>query len=259
MRTNKVNDFITRVVVRSFILMSVVTAILLAPRMVEVAHAAMAPTCEAGSHQVAGQCTPDPAPTGQDTARQDAAAEGEDALTLAYDPAPAPLWNALTTQHPEWYDEGPGDQAGHGQFMVPVGTVVDVPGGLYRATLDDGWMSCIDFQTSDQECSATGPVVPVDVPEVAPIQSVAHVAQLAPAPHRFTTQERKAARLILARLKTHCHVEEDWTWQGMPRVVGAHNDALSRAAQAAGLHGNNWPWSSKARTWLSQVVRTGKG
>ena len=62
MRTNTVDDFITRVVVRSFILMSVVTALLLAPRMAEVAHAAMAPTCEAGSHQVAGQCTPDPAP-----------------------------------------------------------------------------------------------------------------------------------------------------------------------------------------------------
>jgi hypothetical protein len=92
--------------------------------------------------------------------RADADAEGQDVLILTYDDAPPDLWNALSGQHPRWYDEPLGSEAGHGTFYVPVGTTIPVDDGLYRATLD-GWSSCTDGVTLDGECSATGPVVPV--------------------------------------------------------------------------------------------------
>ena len=189
--------------------------------------------------------------------RADAAAEGQDVLTLAYDPAPADLWNALTADHPQWYDETTDDAPGHGLFYVPVGTVIDVPGGLYLATLD-GWSVCRDLD-STQECNANSPTTPVAAPDTAPVQTVAHVTTPR-TPHRFTADERKAARLILTRLRWRAlPVYEDWTWQGMPRVVAEHSDALLDAAQAAGLHGNDWPWSKAARMWLAQIVATGRG
>jgi hypothetical protein len=62
MRTNKANEFISRVMVRTFVLISVAAVFLLAPRVVATGEALAAPTCEAGSHQVTGQCVPDPAP-----------------------------------------------------------------------------------------------------------------------------------------------------------------------------------------------------
>ena len=62
MRINKVNEFISRVVMRTFILISVVAVFLLTPRVIATGEALAAPTCEAGSHQMAGQCAPDPAP-----------------------------------------------------------------------------------------------------------------------------------------------------------------------------------------------------
>jgi hypothetical protein len=92
----------------------------------------------------------------------DATAEGQDVLPLSWHAAPADLWSALTEQHMEWYDD---DVTSIGTMWVPVGTVVDVPGGLYLATLD-GWAGCQDFETFDGECSATGPVEMLDVEPV---------------------------------------------------------------------------------------------
>lgn len=109
--------------------------------------------CAAGTYQQAGQCVAPVTPTQE---QQDVAAEGQDVLTLGYDDTPADLWNALRAQG---YVGVQGD--GCECLYVPVGTVVDVPGGLYLATID-GLMVCGDTWF-DQECSATGPVVPVDV------------------------------------------------------------------------------------------------
>jgi hypothetical protein len=47
-------------------------------------------------------------------------------------------------------------------------------------------------------------------------------------------QQRAAAQLIADRLDSGQRVEEDWTWQGMPPVVGAFNDALLDQWEAAG-------------------------
>jgi len=98
----------------------------------------------------------------RDNAETDAATEGQDVLPLSWHAAPAPLWNALGEQHPEWYDD---DVAGLGTYWVPVGTVIDVPGGLALATID-GWAGCQDWTTFDGECSATGPVEMLDIEPV---------------------------------------------------------------------------------------------
>lgn len=47
-------------------------------------------------------------------------------------------------------------------------------------------------------------------------------------------QERQAAQLIADRLDSGQRVEEDWTWIGMPPVVGRFNDALLDEWEAAG-------------------------
>ncbi len=96
------------------------------------------------------------------------------APTANANPAPSPYLPALLTVDAETAPPAlvdslleagyHGDPTDHAERLyVPVGTVVDVPGGLYLATAD-GWMSCVDFETSDQECSATSPVVPVEIP-----------------------------------------------------------------------------------------------
>lgn len=46
--------------------------------------------------------------------------------------------------------------------------------------------------------------------------------------------EREAARTIAARIDSGQHLYEDWTWTGMPPVVGAFNDALLDQWEAAG-------------------------
>jgi hypothetical protein len=46
--------------------------------------------------------------------------------------------------------------------------------------------------------------------------------------------ERQAAQLIADRLDSGQRLEEDWTWVGMPPVVGAFNDALLDEWEAAG-------------------------
>jgi hypothetical protein len=99
---------------------------------------------------------------GTDTTAEDVAAEGTDVLPVSFHAAPADLWNALIEQYPAAYSD---DVPGIGTFWIEVGTVVDVPGGLYLATLD-GWMGCQDWTTADAECSATGPVLPLDIETV---------------------------------------------------------------------------------------------
>jgi hypothetical protein len=65
-------------------------------------------------------------------------------------------------------------------------------------------------------------------------------AQEAPAPQaqpqaaQAVSPERQAAQLIVDRLDAGQRVEEDWTWVGMPPVVGAFNDALLDEWEAAG-------------------------
>lgn len=79
-----------------------------------------------------------------------------DALRTDYGDVPSHLWESL-------YDLGyRGDPTdGTETFYVPWGTVVDVPGGLYLATID-GWQACADNVTFPaHECSGTGPVVPL--------------------------------------------------------------------------------------------------
>lgn len=80
-------------------------------------------------------------------------------------------------------------------------------------------------------------------------------AQQAPAPQAQTAQRaaatcslgwsypedepgdyrRAAARHIVTRIESGQRVEEDWSWQGMPAVVGACNDQLVLEWQAAGM------------------------
>jgi hypothetical protein len=163
MRTNKITQFLHSVAVRIFLLTTIAAVVLTLPRLTATAEVLAAPVCEAGAHQMAGQCVADVLPAAEDTEAQDAEAEGQDVLPISWHAAPAPLWNALLDQHPEWYD---GDVAdGLGTVWVPVGTVIDVPGGLALATLD-GWAGCQDWETSDQECNATGPVEMLDIEPV---------------------------------------------------------------------------------------------
>ena len=89
----------------------------------------------------------------------DVVAEGTDVLMVGWSGSPDDLWNGLI-DHTEWYDDQSTD--GHGTFYVPVGTVVEVPNGLYLATID-GWAACRDGWWA-AECSATGPVVMLDPP-----------------------------------------------------------------------------------------------
>jgi hypothetical protein len=49
-----------------------------------------------------------------------------------------------------------------------------------------------------------------------------------------TSPERHAAQLIADRLDSGQELFEDWTWAGMPPVVGAFNDALLDQWEAAG-------------------------
>jgi hypothetical protein len=76
-----------------------------------------------------------------------------DVLVLDYDAGvPEQLWDAALDAG---YVGDPTD--GCECLYIPVGTTLDVPGGLALATVD-GWMGCQDFVTSDAECSSTGPV-----------------------------------------------------------------------------------------------------
>jgi hypothetical protein len=125
--------------------------------------AVTASTCTAGTYQQGGACVALPTPASADTtAVQDAASEGQDVLTLDYSASPTDLWDALRNMG---YRGVPND----GLFgmelerlYVPTGTAIDVPGGLYLATVD-GWMQCRD-SWQEQECSATGPVHLTDIP-----------------------------------------------------------------------------------------------
>lgn len=82
--------------------------------------------------------------------------EGKATLITDYGTVPEALWEALFDMG---YRGTPGD--GAERFYVDYGTVVDVPGGLYLATVD-GWFTCLDNVTVPGiECSGTGPVVPI--------------------------------------------------------------------------------------------------
>ena len=67
-------------------------------------------------------------------------------------------------------------------------------------------------------------------------------AQQAPAPEAqpqasqafYDAQERQAARLIADRLDSGQPLFEDWTWVGMPPVVGVFNEQLLDQWAAAG-------------------------
>ena len=50
----------------------------------------------------------------------------------------------------------------------------------------------------------------------------------------YATLQRQAARMIADRIDSGQRVEEDWTWVGMPPVVGVFNDALLDEWTAAG-------------------------
>ena len=101
-----------------------------------------------------GQAT---APVATTTAVQDAQSEGTDVVLAFVDATPRDLWDGLLAQG---HTGGPVD--GVEALYVPVGTVVDVPGGLYRATLD-GWAECRDTWF-DEECNAAGPAYLTDIP-----------------------------------------------------------------------------------------------
>lgn len=79
------------------------------------------------------------------------------AATLGTDwgTVPTPLWDGLLDLG---YRGVQGDEAE--RLYVDLGQVVNVPGGLYLATVD-GWMACADWATFDGECYGTGPVVPL--------------------------------------------------------------------------------------------------
>lgn len=80
-----------------------------------------------------------------------------DVLVLDYEAGvPETLWDAAQDAG---YVGDPND--GCECLYIPVGTELDVPGGLALATVD-GWMGCQDWVTSDAECSATGPVEVID-------------------------------------------------------------------------------------------------
>jgi hypothetical protein len=164
MRMNKVHDFLSSVALRIFLLTMLAAAVLTLPRITATAETVTLAQCPAGSHQTAGECIPDVvhAAEGTDTTAEDVAAEGTDVLPVSFHAAPADLWNALREQHPATYDD---DVPGIGTFWIEVGTTVNVPGGLYLATLD-GWMGCADGITFGGECSATGPVLPLDIEPV---------------------------------------------------------------------------------------------
>lgn len=82
-----------------------------------------------------------------------------DYLTADYWRVPPQLWDALIRDGWNGRDDGTDDL-----LYVPIGTVVNVAGGLYLATYD-GWAVCRDNHTvPGVECSATGPVVLIPYP-----------------------------------------------------------------------------------------------
>jgi hypothetical protein len=95
--------------------------------------------------------------------------------------------------------------------------VVDVPGGLYLATLD-GWAECRDDWFA-QECSATGPVYLTHTPAL-------------PADHGDACAV--AAGLTLDALSRGEDIYEDLSYAGMPDVVAACNDELATAYYGQG-------------------------
>lgn len=233
------------------------------------------------AHLPTPSATPTPqAPTtaAYGTALDDAQSEGRDVLPLSFHDAPPSLWNALPAGT---YDD---DVPGIGTAYVPVGTVVDVPGGLWLATLD-GWGHCSDWQF-DVECSATGPVEMTDIPvrtatqvyrddpaalpqdravaalgtmtvgatDAAPqVVTVAYSAPTAALSPRCV----QAARDILRASQRGVRIEEDLSYRGMPARVAACNDVLATAYFADGhqFHGHHGP---RLRAWLRQVIRTGQ-
>lgn len=80
-----------------------------------------------------------------------------DVLRTDYERVPDQLWDALRRDGFRGVIERP---VNLDRLYVPFGTVVDVRGGLYLATID-GWFACADFTTSNAECSGTSPVVPI--------------------------------------------------------------------------------------------------
>lgn len=79
-----------------------------------------------------------------------------DYLTADYGSVPDELWDSLRRDGFRGVIERP---VNLDRLYVPIGTVVNVPGGLYLATYD-GWTVCRDNSTvPGVECSATGPVV----------------------------------------------------------------------------------------------------
>jgi hypothetical protein len=79
-------------------------------------------------------------------------------LTVDAEAAPAPLVDALLAAG---FRGDPTDK--REALYIPVGTAVDVPGGMYLATVD-GWMVCAHGVTTAGACGPTTGVVPVSVP-----------------------------------------------------------------------------------------------
>jgi hypothetical protein len=150
---------------------------------------------------------PAPDVPAEDDGYLDTTAGGQDVLMLDYDATPADLWDALRAAG---YVGTAGD--GCECLYIPVGVQVDVPGGLYVATLD-GFAQCANFHTSDTECSDDGPFTLTHIP-------------VAPADHGDACAV--AAGLILDALRTDA-IYEDFSYAGMPDVVAACNDELATA------------------------------
>src|SRR5689334_7315678 len=69
------------------------------------------------------------------------------------------------------------------------------------------------------------------VPEAAPQAAQSVLVEQA---NRQAADEHQAARLIAERLDSGQPLFEDWTWEGMPPVVGAFNQPLLDEWEAAG-------------------------
>lgn len=96
-----------------------------------------------------------PAPVAPVVPASQPVAEAVETLTLDYEAGVnEEIWQAALDAG---YVGTPGD--GCECLYIPVGTVLNISGGLVLVT-SDGLMGCFDWVTSDAECAPSGPVVP---------------------------------------------------------------------------------------------------
>ena len=218
------------------------------------------PTCAPGTHQVAGRCTPDPAPVAlaTDTATDDATAEGTTVKVIrlpeGYALETTPMVPVGGTRYvvPEespdgghvlpsvlWLDNSP-------VYSGPQSWVLHVDDTQHRVT----WRLYSDIVSDVND--------PVG-DESSPVQTVAQVTTTAP-PVQLSRQCVRAARDILhASLSRHLRVEEDLSYVGMPKRVGECNDQLATAYFADGHQMVNGRHDHRAlRSFLRTVIRTGE-